>query len=52
MEFDTGDGDWIPICRNGFDDNAGDVACKQLGYKQSDELSTYQIIRYVYLDCV
>ena len=45
LEFDAGNGDWIPICRNGFDDNAGDVACRQLGHERSSELSTYEVLR-------
>ena len=45
LEFDAGNGDWIPICRDGFDDNAGDVACKQLGHERSSELSTYEVLR-------
>ena len=45
LEFDAGNGDWIPICRNGFDDNAGDVACRQLGHERSSQLSTYEVLR-------
>ena len=45
LEFNTGDGDWIPICESGFNDDAGDVACKQLGFKESDDLTTYDVIR-------
>ena len=52
LQLDTGDGEWTPICKNGFDDDAADVACKQLGYKQSSELSTYQVIRYIDRSCV
>ena len=31
---------WGGICRNGFDDDDGDVACRQLGYLRSSDLYT------------
>ena len=52
LEFDTGDRDWTPICKSGFDNDAGDVACKQLGYKQSSDLTTYEVIRYNFRLCM
>ena len=35
------DGRWGAVCTDGFDDDAGDVACKQLGYLQSSNVYTY-----------
>ena len=32
---------WGAICTNGFDYNAGNVACRQLGYRQSSDVYTY-----------
>ena len=29
------------MCKSGFDDNAGDVACDQLGYLRADDVYTY-----------
>ena len=41
LEFDSGYGDWGAICTSGFNDDAGDVACRQLGYIQSSDVYTY-----------
>ena len=34
---------WGDVCRNGFDDEAGDVACRQLGYLRSSHVYTEYI---------
>ena len=39
LEFSTG-GDWILVCTHGFDDSAGHVACRQLGFAQSSDVFT------------
>ena len=31
---------WYTVCRDGFDDNAGDVACHQLGYAKASNVYT------------
>ena len=41
LEFNNGYYSWGAICTTGFDDAAGDVACRQLGYVQADEVYTY-----------
>ena len=41
LASDRGSGDWGTICKDGFDDDAGDVACKQLGYVQFSDVYTY-----------
>ena len=41
LEFDSGYGDWGAVCKDGFDDDAGDVACRQLGYVRSTDVYTY-----------
>jgi len=41
LEFRVSYSDWRTICTNGFDDDAGDVACQQLGYVQSKDVYTY-----------
>ena len=42
------DGGWIPICEDKFDDNAGRVACRQLGYGPYSGLLSYEVQRYAY----
>jgi len=32
LEIQIGDGIWGTVCSSGFDQNAANVACKQLGY--------------------
>ena len=32
---------WGTICSGGFDDDAADVACRQLGYVQSSDVYSY-----------
>ena len=32
---------WGTVCKNGFDDDAADVACRQLDYVQADDVYTY-----------
>ena len=41
LDFQLGDGRWGTVCKNGFDDDAGDVACDQLGYLRADDVYTY-----------
>ena len=36
---------WGIICKDGFDDDAGDVACRQLGYARSSDV--YVVEQYV-----
>jgi len=38
LEFQRSDGTWGTVCNRGFDDDAGDVACKQLGYRRSTDI--------------
>ena len=45
LEFQDRSGNWRTICTNGFDDDAGDVACDQLGYVQSSDV--YYSSRYM-----
>ena len=40
LEFYNGS-NWGAICTNGFNDDAGDVACKQLGYRGSSVVYDY-----------
>ena len=37
----------IPICEDGFDDDAGRVACRQLRYGPYSGLLTYEVHRYI-----
>ena len=32
---------WSTVCAGGFDDNAGEVACRQLGYVRSSDVQSY-----------
>ena len=41
LEFNSGYNDWGAICTTGFDDDAGDVACRQLGYVRASDVYTY-----------
>ena len=41
LDFQLDDGRWGTVCKSGFDDNAGDVACDQLGYLRVDDVYTY-----------
>ena len=38
LQIQNSDGQWGAICDTGFDDDAGDVACRQLGYVQSSDV--------------
>lgn len=38
LEFRLDNGTWGTVCNEGFDDQAGDVACAQLGYRQSSDV--------------
>ena len=40
LEIQDERGDWGTICDRGFDDDAGDVACSQLGYAGSSDVYT------------
>ena len=40
LEFYNGS-NWGAVCTNGFNDDAGDVACKQLGYGAASNIYTY-----------
>lgn len=42
LEFRDYDGDWGTVCDRGFDREAADVACKQLGYRRSSKVYTHQ----------
>ena len=35
LEFQRWDGTWGTVCDNGFNDDAADVACNQLGYRRA-----------------
>ena len=37
LEFYNGS-NWGAVCTNGFNDDAGDVACRQLGYGRSSNI--------------
>lgn len=41
LEFQDNGGSWGAVCLDGFDQDAADVACRQLGYSQASELYTY-----------
>ena len=41
LEFWSSSSRWGTVCRNGFNDDAADVACRQLDYVQSDDVYTY-----------
>ena len=41
LDFRISDGSWGTVCQSGFDDDAADVACDQLGYLRSDDVYTY-----------
>ena len=37
LEFQLSDGTWGTVCIRGFDDDAADTACKQLGYQSESK---------------
>ena len=41
LEFRRSSGSWVSVCRDGFDDDAANVACRQLGYVQSSDIYTF-----------
>ena len=41
LEFQDDDGSWGTVCKDGFNDDAGDVACDQLGYIRATDVYTY-----------
>ena len=46
LQIQNSNGQWAAICDAGFDDDDGDVACRQLGYLRSSNVYTYG---YVYV---
>ena len=42
LEFRDYDGDWGTVCDHGFDREAADVACKQMGYRRSEKVLDYE----------
>jgi len=38
LEFQDADGVWGTVCGHGFGDDAGDVACRQLGYLRAKDV--------------
>ncbi|XP_065913381.1 galectin-3-binding protein A-like [Dysidea avara] len=38
LEFQDADGVWGTVCGNGFGEDAGDVACRQLGYLRAEDV--------------
>ena len=38
LEFQLANGTWGTICDKGFDNDAGKVACRQLGYRRSSDV--------------
>ena len=40
LEIEDASGEWGTICDTGFDEDAGDVACSQLGYAGSSDVYT------------
>ena len=38
---------YVLVCSHGFDDDAGDVACRQLGFVQSSDIFTSHNYMYV-----
>ena len=49
LEFQDHSGVWAPICKAGFHDDDGNVACWQLGYRESSSIYSlyYAIATYV-----
>ena len=41
LEFRISNFQWSTVCRNGFDDDAADVACRQLDYVRADDVYTF-----------
>ena len=41
LQYNKGDDDWGAICKYGIDDDAGDIACTQLGYRRSTDIFVY-----------
>ena len=42
LEFKDNGGEWGTVCDHGFDREAGDVACKQMGYRRCDKVLDHQ----------
>ena len=47
LEIEDRSGRWGTICDYGFDDDAGDVACSQLGYDRSSDVYTNRKYTYI-----
>lgn len=43
LEFQNHDGSWGTVCDNGFTKQAGDVACKQLGFVRAEKVLYKQL---------
>ena len=41
LEFQNHDNSWGAVCLDGFDDDAGDVACAQLNHGRSQDIYSY-----------
>ena len=41
LEFQIDNDIWGTVCRGGFNNDAGDVACRQLGYVRSSDVYSY-----------
>ena len=42
LEFREYDGEWGTVCDHGFNREAADVACKQMGYRRCDNVLMHQ----------
>ena len=42
LEFKDRNGEWGTVCDHGFDREAGEVACKQMGYRRCDKILDHE----------
>jgi len=42
LEFQRYDGSWGTVCDDGFDENAGEVACRELGYERLNKVGRHK----------